>query len=282
MGLYVQTKLLGFGLEDGGDWEQAYANGQFDRPGFMAAVPGVGSRIMETFEKLDGALVEELRAAGQLGTWIATQLFASDASDATLLHYDEADNMFLQGRGSKRFDLYEPTASSCRALSPFPAHSRRDRNARTPVRGGAKLVVTLREGEVLFLPAYWWHRVQTLEDDTLSLNFWFHAHLHLAYAADETSSAPLPAKMIPVLARQCEIFLGDNMGSAFVGSCIARLATDLGIAHGVAPRWPEEPAVEKLVRGFLAERLAEQLGAPELVVAFVGGFLHPSRWAAET
>ena len=158
----------------GGDALEAFAKGEFERPGFMQTVPGVGPKVLETFERLNGPLVEEIRAAGNFGTWIATQLFVSDLGDTTLLHYDEADNLFLQARGAKRFDLYEPSHGNAAALAPFPVHSRRDRNAR-PGPGAAKLEVVVRDGDVLFVPAYWWHQVETLADDTLSLNFWFHS-----------------------------------------------------------------------------------------------------------
>lgn len=206
----------------------------------------------------------------------------------------------LQARGAKRFDLYEPSHGNAAALAPFPVHSRRDRNAR-PGPGAAKLEVVVRDGDVLFVPAYWWHQVETLADDTLSLNFWFHSrragvclslrpsgtsrparagHIYIAFANDATD-VPLPAQLLPVLARQVEVLAADNLGAAFVPDFMVRLCDDVGVAHESQCRWPPEEPIDDLIRAFVVERLGENLGGPELVKPFVAAFLHPRRWAPE-
>ena len=76
-----------------------------------------------------------------------------------------------------------------------------------------------------------------------------------------------------------EVFLGDNVGAAFVGDAERVAEADDGVAHDRTAAWPEEPRVEALIRDFLVERLAENLGGAAHVAPFVAGFLHPSRWA---
>ena len=207
------------------------------------------------------------------------RLFASDVGDTTLLHYDEADNLFLQGRGGKRFVLYEPDHANAAALRPFPVQSRRDRNARPGPRARA-LRVDVAEGDVLFLPAYWWHQVETTADDTLSLNFWFHSHLYIAFANDATD-VPLPHQLLPVLARQVEVLAADNLGPAFVADFVVRLCDDLNIPHDAKETWPREPHIDDLIRAFVVARLAENLGGDAHVRPFVEAFLHPARWLPE-
>ena len=40
--------------------------------------------------------------------------------------------------------------------------------------GGGAVQVTLRAGEVLFVPRHWWHDVQTVSHTALSVNHWIH------------------------------------------------------------------------------------------------------------
>ena len=175
-----------------------------------------------------------------------------------------------------------PRPERARARPRRDAARRHARRGRRPLRARVPLPRVL-----VFRPnprrpprrRYWWHRVETLADDTLSLNFWFHAHLHLAFAAEDAADVPLPSNLVPVLARQVEVFLGDNVGAAFVGDAVIRLCDALGVAHDRTAAWPEEPRVEALIRDFLVERLAENLGGAAHVAPFVAGFLHPSRWA---
>ena len=35
------------------------------------------------------------------------------------------------------------------------------------------LEVILAPGEILYIPQYWWHHIENLTDECVSLNFWF-------------------------------------------------------------------------------------------------------------
>ncbi len=99
------------------------------------------------------------------------------------LHFDAAENFNFQLRGAKTFDLYPP---GVRAYYPLPMFSQTAhmsgvfRNGPNPdLRSfprfdpSRRLRVDMREGDVLYLPAYWWHQVESFADENVNLNFWW-------------------------------------------------------------------------------------------------------------
>ena len=71
-----------------------------------------------------------------------------------------------------------------RALYPFPVHHPCDRQSRVdlyhpdlerfPRFAEAKPVhAVLEPGELLYIPQYWWHHIENLSSECVSLNFWF-------------------------------------------------------------------------------------------------------------
>ena len=97
------------------------------------------------------------------------------------LHFDQADNLFLQLAGMKRFRIYEPTEAG--NLYAWPVHHPLDRRVQVDLSeaktdetdetvGGSSAFprlarakareVLLQPGDVLFLPAYWWHEVSMI------------------------------------------------------------------------------------------------------------------------
>lgn len=99
------------------------------------------------------------------------------------LHFDHADNLNFQLRGEKIFMLYPPgilpyypmpmfseTAHISRVFRDGPAPDLR----KFPRFDASKAVpITLRAGDVLYLPAYWWHQVESLGDENVNVNFWW-------------------------------------------------------------------------------------------------------------
>ena len=84
--------------------------------------------------------------------------------------------------GRKRFILFPP--DDFEALYPFPLHHDFDRRSqldldaldvlRFPESVHARgIVVELQPGEVLFIPPYWWHHVQTCTSPCVSMAIWF-------------------------------------------------------------------------------------------------------------
>jgi hypothetical protein len=114
---------------------------------------------------------------------VMRNLWISSGGITVGMHFDHADNLNFQLRGEKVFMLYPPGVSRYYPMPMFSqtAHiSRVFRDGPTPdlskfprfdpSRG---VRVELREGDVLYLPAYWWHQVESLGAENVNLNFWW-------------------------------------------------------------------------------------------------------------
>ena len=146
------------------------------------------------------------------------------------MHFDQVDNLYLQLAGTKRFRIFPPGQTG--ALYPYPWHHPLDRSAQVDVRtaalggdgarrelerfprlaGARGSEVTLRPGELLFLPAYWWHEVLTdgvpSGELTVSVNFWFDTSAKLM----GLPSLPLSPMRLVEAARQLEMIVADSLG----------------------------------------------------------------------
>jgi len=132
------------------------------------------------------------------------------------------DNIFLQLSGSKTFVLFPPSQTG--NLYQYPIHHALDRSCqvdllradteRFPRSAPTRLkgcTVTVRPGDVLFLPAYWWHEVITEpigpdEEMTVSLNFWFSTARMLF-----SPELPLRPAVRVELSRQLEFLIADAL-----------------------------------------------------------------------
>jgi len=109
-------------------------------------------------------------------------LWIGPAGAVTTLHFDSTHNLFVQISGAKKVILIPPGQSAflyypCRDFglnlhfSPVdvehPDPNRHPRFARATPRE-----ITVRPGEMLFIPATWWHYLRALEP-SISLNFWW-------------------------------------------------------------------------------------------------------------
>lgn len=99
----------------------------------------------------------------------------------TPLHYDGQNNFFAQTHGAKEWTIYSPTDSEY--LYPYPVASLHPHISyvdpdgpdveRYPDFAKAKpIAFTLQAGELLYLPAFWWHRVRAA-GVSVSINFWW-------------------------------------------------------------------------------------------------------------
>jgi hypothetical protein len=105
--------------------------------------------------------------------------FGRDA--ITPLHFDSSNNLFAQVHGRKTFVIFAPRDTDylypydVRTATPHVSHV--DANqpdlARYPeFPQAAPIRFVLNEGELLFLPAFWWHQVQSL-GVAISVSFWW-------------------------------------------------------------------------------------------------------------
>jgi len=110
-----------------------------------------------------------------------SRIWIGQPGNVTWLHYDAMHNFLCQVRGRKRLVLFPPSdlrnLYPQHFLSPSPHHSQVDIEAadyeKFPrARRAVPVEVTLEQGEMLFLPAGWWHQVYSLEA-AISVNFWW-------------------------------------------------------------------------------------------------------------
>ena len=110
----------------------------------------------------------------------------------TQLHQDVLHNFVLQLHGRKKFTLFAPADAPFLAretlearpnYSQIPSTARVDAAKFPAFAQATPFVVELGPGDVLVLPAYWWHEVLTLES-TLMLNYWFAPTLGSVRAVD--------------------------------------------------------------------------------------------------
>jgi hypothetical protein len=110
------------------------------------------------------------------------KLWLGGAGLVTPLHYDPVETFHWMVRGAKRFLCYRPGVgryypNPVDSDAPFisrvdPDDPRPGQFPRFPAAEAVELI--LEAGEVLYLPAFWWHQVYSREALNLSLNFvWF-------------------------------------------------------------------------------------------------------------
>lgn len=128
-------------------------------------------------------------------------LWVGPGGNTSPLHYDLSNNFFIQLYGSKKFLLYSPAEfynlypNSCFSQTPHISKILIDSNTNNypKLQKVKPIEIIISPGEMLFLPAYWWHQVYSI-DTTISVNIWctpllkqhfvvgvFHTLLHHSY-----------------------------------------------------------------------------------------------------
>lgn len=144
----------------------------------------VGSTIVEDYLKFDWHFVAEKKNKYHWGELTSNVLFISMEGNATPCHYDEQQNLFAQILGYKRCILFAPDQFEC--LYPHPVYHPHDRQSMVDFERpdytkypkfknlkGCETVVG--PGDVLYIPIYWWHHVESLMrgGPTVTVNFWY-------------------------------------------------------------------------------------------------------------
>ena len=111
----------------------------------------------------------------------AINLWFGSAGNVTPLHYDHTNNFFAQVYGRKHLTLFDPMQTDL--LYPYPLESpashvsfidleQPDLEEYPKFCQTRALAGVIEPGELLYLPAYWWHHVRSLQI-SISVNFWW-------------------------------------------------------------------------------------------------------------
>ncbi|XP_066250308.1 hypoxia-inducible factor 1-alpha inhibitor-like [Euwallacea similis] len=144
----------------------------------------VGPCLVRDFVEFDWEYITKKHNKHNWGPLTSNLLLISQEGNVTPCHYDEQQNFFGQVHGYKRCILFPPRDFEC--LYPHPVHHPHDRQSmvdfdrpdhiRFPKFKEVKGCETVVEpGDVLYIPIYWWHHVESLMrgGPTVSVNFWY-------------------------------------------------------------------------------------------------------------
>ena len=192
LGFAEETRRRHVGLHEHLSGEQLGELGRADVQSFY------GTQIPLLAEELDKVapprrLTSMLGRRMSRGLWIGAQTMAHE----TPMHFDSRENLYVMLSGEKRFlllpqhsphvrpVLLDANAAVCTAHTPSV-------DDLAPDDGW---LVTLRAGEMLYLPSYVWHRVWTEAGATpgldIAANLWFAPHSSLATALMEHKIAQM-------------------------------------------------------------------------------------------
>lgn len=136
---------------------------------------GRATGYLAGFELLDA--VPSLRADlafPETGPFLLDVVWIGPAGSVTPIHFDFVPNFYAQLAGRKRWRLWRPEAPlepRFAGIGGF-AMSALDAGDGPEAAGPADMDIVLDAGDVLLLPAKWWHRVDTLTD-SIAVNRWW-------------------------------------------------------------------------------------------------------------
>lgn len=159
-------------------------------PFYLSRVP-LRAELPELAEDVQNAeFCPQLEYGSCFGSLIPQGVFTylGCGRNTTPVHWDAHENLMLCICGTKRLLLFPP--SDARHLYPVNDFSRSGAlpfasfkelpehlQAKYRLLPSAKpLEVTLHAGEILYLPACWWHCVEGSDDTNMILNWWFNMH----------------------------------------------------------------------------------------------------------
>ncbi|XP_065826550.1 hypoxia-inducible factor 1-alpha inhibitor-like [Oscarella lobularis] len=147
----------------------------------------VGPAIVRDFVHFDWEWLRENQSRCNWGPLTSNLLLVGMAGNLTPAHYDEQQNFFCQVEGQKHCMLFAP--DQFENMYPYPIGHPCDRQSQlvleepidsnvfpnvSKLRGVHTVV---GPGDVLYIPMYWWHQIQSLADGehTTSVTFWYRA-----------------------------------------------------------------------------------------------------------
>ena len=163
------------------DYMNMIESGEADRQQLYAGNISVKRQIPE--------LWDDIRFPDYCDGSIPPSLWIGPGGNVVPLHYDSDHNFFTQIRGKKTVLLFAP--GEIKNLYPFPFKHRSFYFSRTNVaqpdgelfprmKRARCHVVHLNEGEILFMPRFWWHAVFGYGFN-ISLSFWWQPNSSLKF-----------------------------------------------------------------------------------------------------
>jgi jumonji domain-containing protein 7 len=247
-----------------------------------------------------------------------TNLWFGSGGTVTSLHFDLSNNLYAQVYGSKTMTLFGPEQDAALYRHPkeckmphfsFVDVDKPDYDAFPRFREARPLRVTLRPGQMLFMPAFWWHHVKS-ESMSISVNQWFHPSLHQmngpfawsllvgAFKRDRFADARSHLELddvglVQLALDQLEMSppLGVLLASVAAGEAVGRAAPGV-LAGGRLQRLQER--LDGLVAialakdgldvgaaeaGWLRQELAAVLGAHGVLPSAAAATAFPAPWA---
>lgn len=138
--------------------------------------------IQQDIRQLAPTLLSDLRPLrpldpepGKLNLWFGSSGTITD------LHFDGSNNLYAQIFGSKEFIIFPPQDTGylcpfepgCKMSHVSPLDPDAPNLEHYPLYGSTRPIsFTIQPGQLLFLPAFWWHRVRSLTT-SISVNQWW-------------------------------------------------------------------------------------------------------------
>jgi len=159
-----------------------------DFPSAVARMSRPGNEHLYVMQRSIPDQFPELLPDIKTPSWIRNQkltinLWCGGANNVTPLHHDQPNNFYAQLYGRKRFTIFDPMETDF--LYPYPVETEVGHISYVDVekpdlikypkfRRARSYEFTIETGELLYLPAFWWHHVRSLET-AISVSFWWPA-----------------------------------------------------------------------------------------------------------
>eukprot|EP00118_Oscarella_pearsei_P012927 m.98758 g.98758 ORF g.98758 m.98758 type:complete len:461 (+) comp37011_c0_seq5:43-1425(+) len=176
--------------------------------------------------------IDNVRVSSGWGPLRDNLLLVGMRDVTTPAHYNSMENLFTMVSGYKRCFLFDPNQFA--GLYPYPVHHPHDRQSQVDFdnpnfdqfpkfREVEGLEAVLGPGDLLYIPAYWWHYVEAArKGTTISLNFWFLPSWNKEGASSQDSTEMMPDSVKTVFAqRRVESLIGELIHPSQVGSVLA-------------------------------------------------------------
>ncbi|XP_007897656.1 hypoxia-inducible factor 1-alpha inhibitor [Callorhinchus milii] len=178
----------------------------------------VEKKIVVDFLGFNWNWINKQQTKWNWGQLTSNLLLIGMEGNVTPAHYDEQQNFFAQIKGYKRCILFPPDQFDC--LYPYPVHHPCDRQSQVDFenpdyerfpnfRNLAGYEAVVGPGEVLYIPMYWWHHIESLLNGgvTITVNFWYKGA-----PTPKRIEYPLKAHQKVAIMRNIEKMLGEALG----------------------------------------------------------------------